>query len=60
MENVDIELLIHLVKGFPYLYDKSDKSYKDIVKKENAWKAIAEGINCSGKVFNLQKIFINT
>jgi hypothetical protein len=35
MENVNGELLINLVRSQPYLFNKTDKRYKDIRIKEN-------------------------
>ncbi|KAF5280202.1 hypothetical protein FQR65_LT15026 [Abscondita terminalis] len=45
MENLDIGLLIDLVNGYEYLYDKGHKSYKDLIIKENAWLEIALTLN---------------
>ncbi|XP_031330383.1 transcription factor Adf-1-like [Photinus pyralis] len=45
MENIDVELLISLVRLKPYLFNKGDKRYKDLVLKENAWKEIADTLN---------------
>lgn len=49
MENIDIELLINLVRIKPYLYDKSERRYKDMLLKENAWKEIGETLLVTGK-----------
>jgi len=41
-------LLIDLVKGYPHLYDKESKDYKDIIKKNNSWKEIGEILDATG------------
>lgn len=41
-------LLIHLVKGYPHLYDKESKDFKDIIKRNNSWKEIGEILNTTG------------
>ena len=43
------EKLIHLFEQNPCLYDKKQKSYKDVVLKENVWASIAQEMNCDGK-----------
>lgn len=45
MENINIELLINLVREKEFLYNKGDKRYKDVILKTNAWKEIAEILN---------------
>ena len=39
---VNKELLINAVERYPWLYDKSHKSYKDQIKKANSWQEIAD------------------
>lgn len=55
-EFVDTEVLISLVREYPYLYNKQDRRYKDTVVKENAWKSISETLNVSGKLPIIWKI----
>ena len=38
------EMLISAVQGWPCVYDKRRKDFKDNVKKTNAWEAI--GFQC--------------
>jgi hypothetical protein len=52
MENVDVELLINLVRCYPYLFNKTDKRYKDIRIKENAWKEIGQTLFATGYLAN--------
>ena len=40
------EKLIIEVEKFPHLYDLKHPDYKDIIKKSNSWKTIAETIGC--------------
>ncbi|KAF5305353.1 hypothetical protein FQR65_LT18713 [Abscondita terminalis] len=49
-QEVDIELLINLVRLKEYLYDKGHKYYKDAVRKENAWEEIAETLNSTSEI----------
>lgn len=49
--NIDLEVFIQLVRAHPYLYNKGDKYHKDVLKKENAWKAISETLNTTGNFF---------
>jgi len=44
-------LLIDLIKGYPHLYDKSLKDYKDQLMKEKSWLEISEIMQLSGKYF---------
>nr|CAH7757314.1 unnamed protein product [Callosobruchus chinensis]CAH7768942.1 unnamed protein product [Callosobruchus chinensis] len=40
-------LLIEAIQQYPYLYDKSNKLYKDAKKKAEAWSLIGELLNCT-------------
>ena len=42
------ELLIDLVKSYPFLYDKTSKDHKDRNMKSNAWEEIAKVLNITG------------
>lgn len=46
----DDELLIYLVRVRPYLYDKTQKEFKDMKIKENAWREMAGILNITGKL----------
>nr|CAI5829051.1 unnamed protein product [Callosobruchus analis] len=46
---LDHGLLIEAIQGYPYLYDMSDKLYKNNKKKAEAWEVIADTLNCTGK-----------
>ncbi|XP_018366778.1 PREDICTED: uncharacterized protein LOC108763540 [Trachymyrmex cornetzi] len=35
-------LLIYLVKGYPHLYNKESRDFKDTLKKNNSWEEIAK------------------
>ena len=41
-DNVTDEELMNEVQHYPVLYDKSMRDYKDLRKKQNAWKEIAK------------------
>jgi len=41
-------LLIDLVKSYPHLYDKECKDFKDVSKRNNSWKEIAQILNATG------------
>ncbi|GLG98644.1 uncharacterized protein GBIM_05257 [Gryllus bimaculatus] len=41
----DTERLIELVRNHSHLYDMRHDDYKDVVKKAESWKAIAETLN---------------
>ena len=41
---VDEEELAEAFRTYPILYDKSIKEFKDVKKKENAWKKVAESV----------------
>lgn len=43
------ELLIDLVRARPY-YDKTQKKFKDMKIKENAWREMAGILNITGKL----------
>jgi hypothetical protein len=58
MENVNGELLINLVRLHPYLFNKTDKRYKDIRIKENAWEEIGQTLLVTG--FTFIKLFTCT
>ncbi|EFN83652.1 hypothetical protein EAI_09671, partial [Harpegnathos saltator] len=38
-------LLVDLVKGYPHIYDKESKDFKDIIKRNNSWKEIGKILN---------------
>ena len=40
------EKLIEAVRAFPCLWDVTSRSFKDSRAKENAWKCVAEEVNC--------------
>ncbi|XP_073461444.1 uncharacterized protein [Aquarana catesbeiana] len=42
-EPIDNECLIRLVRQRPCLYDKDDPTYRDQIKKDNAWLEICRG-----------------
>nr|CAI5826113.1 unnamed protein product [Callosobruchus analis] len=44
---LDHGLLIEAIQGYPYLYDMSDKLYKNNKKKAEAWEVIADMLNCT-------------
>jgi len=52
-------LLIDLIKGYPHLYDKSLKLYKDQLIKEKSWLEISEIMQLSGKCFFFFSLIIN-
>jgi len=41
-------LLVDLVKGYPHLYNKESRDFKDIIKKNNSWKEIGDILNTTG------------
>lgn len=41
-------LLVDLVKGYPHIYDKESKDFKDILKRNNSWTEIGEILNATG------------
>lgn len=41
-------LLVDLVKGYPHLYDKQSRDFKDIKKRNNSWKEIGQILNATG------------
>ena len=43
------EQLIELVKAYPCLYDTKSADFKIVLKKENAWKAIASVLAKTGQ-----------
>ena len=45
------EALIEAVREYPYLYNSRSSEYKVQSKKENAWTAIAEQLERSGKYY---------
>lgn len=47
------ESLINAVRERRFLYDKCDPSYKDKVKKNNAWEEIGSGIGLSGRNYEI-------
>lgn len=46
------EQLITNVQGYPCLYNTKSTDFKVNLKKENAWKAIADTLNSSGMRFS--------
>ena len=50
-DTVRTEDIIDAVRSYPILYDTSRQDYRDMVKKENAWKAVtdAEATGCASK-----------
>ncbi|XP_050505860.1 uncharacterized protein LOC126884105 [Diabrotica virgifera virgifera] len=52
-----IEMLIGLIRGYPHLYDKSNRNFKDQHMKENSWKKIAEGVEMTVK--DCQRLWLN-
>ncbi|KAG5871691.1 hypothetical protein JTB14_026971 [Gonioctena quinquepunctata] len=51
------ELLISLIQGYPHLYDKSSKHFKDQRMKENSWKQISQELEMTVK--DCQRIRLN-
>ena len=49
---MDVEKLIELVRERKILYESNGKSYKDVNKKESAWREIAEQLQQDGKSRN--------
>ena len=39
---IDAEKLVELVRGYPHLYVSSSRDFKDQLKKNNSWQAIAK------------------
>nr|CAI5858489.1 unnamed protein product [Callosobruchus analis] len=52
---LDHSLLIEAIQGYPYLYDMSDKLYKNNKKKAEAWEVIADMLNCTGHIHQQEK-----
>ena len=48
-DTVRTEDIIDAVRSYPILYHTSRQDYRDMVKKENAWKAVAEATGCASK-----------
>ena len=48
------ELLAHVVKGIPVLYDKTSRGYKEKDVVINAWKKVAERLDFieNGKILS--------
>lgn len=44
-------LLVDLVKGYPHIYNKQSKDFKDIIKRNNSWKEIGDILNATGIVY---------
>nr|CAI5825670.1 unnamed protein product [Callosobruchus analis] len=44
---LDHGLLIEAIQGYPYLFDMSDKYYKNIKKKAEAWEVISDMLSCT-------------
>lgn len=45
------DLLIDLVRSYPHLWDKSNKDFKDSIKKDTSWEEISAVFHISGKNF---------
>ena len=52
-DTVRTEDIIDAVISYPILYDTSRQDYLDMVKKENAWKAVAEATGCASEYITL-------
>lgn len=50
---VEIRSLIMLIKANKLLIDKTDKDYWNKIKKDDAWKIIANLLNKTGMIFLL-------
>ncbi|GLG98645.1 Transcription factor Adf-1 [Gryllus bimaculatus] len=50
----DTERLIELVRNHSHLYDMRHDDYKDVVKKAESWKAIAETLNQTSEAVKLK------
>ena len=50
--------LIMLVEGYPSLWNKSAKFYRDIDKTTNACREIADELNTTGNFIDLFLLFI--
>lgn len=46
--DIATKIFINLIRQYPYLYSKKEKGYKDLAKKENVWKSIAETFGSTG------------
>ena len=55
---MDVEELIEAVKKRALLYETTCKSYKNAVKKEEAWTEVAEEIGSTGNTLSLRVIVI--
>ena len=44
------ELLIDLIRSYPFLYDKTNSQYKDKNMKEASWSEIGRILNVAGQV----------
>ncbi len=49
---MDVDKFLHVIEGFPQLYDVRLHSYMDRDLKENSWKSVAEEMNINGECFN--------
>lgn len=45
------ELLISCVNGYPQLYDKSSRHFKDATMKDNSWMEISKSLNIPGEKY---------
>lgn len=50
-DELDLNLLIEIIQSYEYLYNLSDKRYKDQKKKARAWEEISEILKCPGMYF---------
>jgi len=53
------EILSESVRKYPALYDKTNPSFKDRVKKNSAWENVAEELNVEGGGTVVEKLFCN-
>ncbi|KYQ49629.1 hypothetical protein ALC60_11330 [Trachymyrmex zeteki] len=42
MTSIEEERLLIDLKGYPHLYDKECKDFRDVVKRNNSWKKIEQ------------------
>jgi hypothetical protein len=49
---MDLPLLITVVEGFPNLYDKQRKDFRDRDKGNNSWLQVSSALGQSGNVYN--------
>jgi len=56
----DDELLIDLVRSFPYLWNKQDRDFRDSSKKNTSWEEITAVLNLSSNnlIIKFHKILL--